>query len=415
MKKLIKYMIIVFIIIIILILILLFLMKKNNNSENVVSQEEKIDANAFEIKPEEELKKVESIELIFNIKNCIQNYIDYINDGNYDAVMKVLDKTYIKNNNITKDNIKQKSSKFLKSTFWISDVSQKELTNEQRIYFIEGEIINSNTYEYIEKLKFTVIIDDVNQAFAVIPEIINDENYKYNLTIEYDDEDYYNEYIYKNYPEVEIFTEYFNYYKELAIKRPEKAFVLLDKDYKEKRFNNSLERYKEYLKDIDVNNIYPDKFSINFKEEYKEYVGIDKQGIYYIFNETSPMVFSLKLDTYTLVSDKFIETYDNGSEEEKVSMNIDKWLEMIKNKDYYNAYDILDETFRNNNFNGIENFKEYIEQNYSDNFTYSIEKIEKYNEIYTQTVTLNVENQEKQKNFIVKLLDNRQFILSFEI
>ena len=101
----------------------------HKNNEIGIDKEEKIDADSFEIKPEEELKKVESIELIFNIKNCIQNYIDYINDGNYDAVMKVLDKTYIKNNNITKDNIKQKSSKFLKSTFWISDVSQKELTN----------------------------------------------------------------------------------------------------------------------------------------------------------------------------------------------------------------------------------------------------------------------------------------------
>lgn len=412
MKKLIKYMIIVFIIIIILILILLFLMKKNNNSENVVSQEEKIDANAFEIQPEEKLTEVESTELVFNIRNCIQTYIDYINDNNYDAVLEVLDKNYIKNNYITKDIIKQNSVEFLKTIIWINEVYQKEITNEQRIYFVNGEIIDSNTYEDKGELKFTVIIDDINQTFAVIPEIINDD---YNLTIKYDDENYYNEYIYKNYPEVEIFTEYFNYYKELAIKRPEKAFVLLNEDYKEKRFNNSLERYKEYLKDIDVNNIYPDKFSINFKEEYKEYVGIDKQGIYYIFNETSPMVFSIKLDTYTLASDEFIETYDNGSEEDKVSMNIDKWLEMIKNKDYYNAYDILDETFRNNNFNGVENFKEYIEQNYSDNFTYSFEKIEKYNEIYTQIVTLNIDNQEKQKNFVVKLLDNRQFILSFEI
>lgn len=412
MKKLIKYMIIVFIIIIILILILLFLMKKNNNSENVVSQEEKIDANAFEIQPEEKLTEVESTELVFNIRNCIQTYIDYINDNNYDAVLEVLDKNYIKNNYITKDIIKQNSVEFLKTIIWINEVYQKEITNEQRIYFVNGEIIDSNTYEDKGELKFTVIIDDINQTFAVIPEIINDD---YNLTIKYDDENYYNEYIYKNYPEVEIFTEYFNYYKELAIKRPEKAFVLLNEDYKEKRFNNSLERYKEYLKDIDVNNIYPDKFSINFKEEYKEYVGIDKQGIYYIFNETSPMVFSIKLDTYTLASDEFIETYDNGSEEDKVSMNIDKWLEMIKNKDYYNAYDILDETFRNNNFNGVENFKEYIEQNHSDNFTYSFEKIEKYNEIYTQIVTLNIDNQEKQKNFVVKLLDNRQFILSFEI
>ena len=415
MKKLIKYMIIVFTIIIILIVILLILTKNNNDNEIGIDKEEKIDADSFEIKPEEELKKVESIELVFNIKNCIQNYIDYINDDNYDAVMKVLDKNYIKSNNITKDNIKQKSSKFLKSTFWISNVSQKELTNEQRVYFIEGKIINSNTYENIENLKFTVIIDEVNQAFAVIPEIINDENYNYNLTIEYDNENYYNEYNYRNYSEAEIFTEYFNYYKELAINKPEKAFDLLDEEYREKRFNNSLDRYKEYLVDIDINNIYPDKISINFKEDYKEYVCIDKQGRYYIFTETNPMNISIKLDTYTLMSDKIKETYDNSSNEEKVSMNVNKLLEMIKNKDYYNIYDTLDEIFKNNNFKDIEAFKQYIKQNYKDNFTYDFGMVEQYNDVYVQTINLKVENEEKQKNFIVKLLDNREFIFSFEV
>lgn len=415
MKKLIKYMMIVFTIIIILIVILLILTKNDNNNENGINKEEKIDSNAFEIKPEEELKQVKSIELVFNIKNCIQNYIDYINDDNYDAVMKVLDKNYIKNNNITKDNIKQESSKFLKSIFWISDVYQKELTNEQKVYFIEGKIINSNTYEYVEKLKFTVIIDEVNQAFAVIPEIINDENYNYNLTIKYDAEDYYNEYNYKNYSEAEIFTEYFNYYKELAINRPEEAFNLLDVEYKQKRFTSSLNRYKEYLKDIDINNIYPDKISINFKEDYKEYVCIDKQGRYYIFCETEPMNISIKLDTYTLMSEKFKETYDSSPNEKKVSMNVNKLLEMIKNKDYYNIYDILDENFKNNNFKDIEAFRQYIKQNYNDNFTYEFGTIEQYNDVYVQTINLKFENQEKQKRFIVKLLDNREFIFSFEV
>lgn len=412
MKKLTKYIIIVFIIIIILMLIILFL-NNRKSEEDGQNMHEKINANEFEIQPEEELKEVESTDLVFNIRNCIQTYIDYINDNNYDAVLEVLDKNYVKNNNINRDNINQKSIEFLKRSIWIDKVYQKEITNEQRIYFVNGKMIDSNTYEDKGKLEFTVIVDDINQTFSIIPQITNDNNY--NLKTKYDDENYYNEFMYKSYPDIEVFTEYFNYYKELAINRPEKAFDLLDKEYRKKRFNDNLEIYKEYLKDIDINNIYPDKISINFNEEYKEYVGIDKKGIYYIFNEISPMVFSLKLDTYTLVSDKFIETYNNGSEEEKVSMNIDKWLMMIKSKDYYNAYYILDETFRNNNFSDIENFKEYIKQNYCDNFTYSFGEIEKYNEIYTQIVNLNIDSQELRKNFVVKLLNDRQFILSFEV
>ena len=117
--------------------------------------------------------------------------------------------------------------------------------------FIEGKIINSNTYENIENLKFTVIIDEVNQAFAVIPEIINDENYNYNLTIEYDNENYYNEYNYKNYSEAEIFTEYFNYYKELAIKIDRSNYNDFIDKINNYSNNQSLQEELEYLDELE--------------------------------------------------------------------------------------------------------------------------------------------------------------------
>lgn len=415
MKKIMKYMIIVFLIIILLIVILLYLFKKNNNEINI-NESESIDSNAYEVQVEEKVKKVESTELVFNIKKCIQNYIDYINDNNYDAVLEVLDKNYIESNKITKDDIKQTCKDYLKSCFIVNDIYQKDVTIMKKLYFVDVKLMDIDTYEDKGSSKFTIIIDEVNQTYAVIPEIINDDNYNYNFTIEYDDENYYNEYIYINYPEIEIFTEYFNYYKELAKKRPEDAFNLLDKEYKEKRFNNSLELYKEYLIDIDINNIYPDKISTNFKEDYKEYICIDKKGIYYIFTEISPMQFSVKLDTYTLISNKFKETYDSASDEEKVSININKWLEMIKNKDYYNAYNILDENFRNTNFGSVESFKNYIIQKYNDNFTNKVEGIKYYGDsLYSTSVNIKIVDQERKDIFIVKLQENRSFVLSFRV
>ena len=174
--------------------------------------------------------------------------------------------------------------------------------------------------------------------------------------------------------------------------------------------------YKDYLTSIDLEKVYPENFTLDYKENCKEYVVVDKNGLYYIIDEIKPMSISLKLDTYSIMSDKFKETYDKGTDLEKVSLNIDKWLKMIQNRDYYNAYNILDETFRNSNFGDLNNFKQYIDQNYGVQFEYKIENTKEYStNIYIQTVKVSVNGEEKELNFVIKLLENRKFILSFQI
>lgn len=415
MEKIIKIIIIFFIIIVLLICGVLYLLKKNDNSgENEVSSN--INSEDFEITSSNELKEVESTNVVLNVKQCIQYYIDYINDNNYEAIMKVLDENYIKVNDITEESIEGKSSKFIKSRYFIDKTYEKDVTVNQIIYFIYGRLVNSETYEDIDNVNFTVIIDSENQAFSVIPEVIENSNFNYNLSIKYDNDDYYNEYTYKNFSDSEILDEYFTYYKNLVLKQPEKAFNLLDSEYRKIRFNNSVDMYKDYLTSIDLEKVYPENFTLDYKENCKEYVVVDKNGLYYIIDEIKPMSISLKLDTYSIMSDKFKETYDEGIDLEKVSLNIDKWLKMIQNRDYYNAYNILDETFRNNNFGDLNNFKQYIDQNYGVQFEYKIENTKEYStNIYIQTVKISVNGEEKELNFVIKLLENRKFILSFQI
>lgn len=410
-----KIIIILFIIIVLLIGGVLYLLKKSDNSnENEVNIN--INSEDFEITGSDELNEVESTNLVFNIKQCIQYYIDYINDNNYKAVMKVLDENYIKSNNITEENIKNKSSKFMESSYFIDKTYEKNVTVDKSIYYIYGRLVNSETYENIDNVNFTVIIDSQNQTFSVIPEVMENSNFNYNLNIKYDNNDYYNEYTYKNFSDSEILDEYFSYYKNLVIKQPEKAFDLLDSEYKKIRFNNSVDMYKEYLTNIDLERVYPENFILDYKENCKEYVVIDKNGLYYIIDEIKPMNISFKLDTYSIMSEKFKETYDKGTDSERVTLNIDKWLKMIQNKDYYNAYNTLDETFRNTNFGNINNFKQYIDQNYGKQFEYEMETTKEYStNIYIQTVKISQNGEEKEFNFVIKLLEDRKFILSFQI
>lgn len=415
MEKLMKIIIILFIIIVLLIGGVLYLLKKSDNSnENEVNIN--INSEDFEITGSDELNEVESTNLVFNIKQCIQYYIDYINDNNYEAVMKVLDENYIKSNNITEEIIKNKSSKFMRSSYFIDKTYEKNVTVDKSIYYIYGRLVKSETYENIDNVNFTVIIDSQNQTFSVIPEVMENSNFNYNLNIKYDNNDYYNEYTYKNFSDSEILDEYFSYYKNFVLKQPEKAFDLLDSEYKKIRFNNSVDMYKEYLTNIDLERVYPENFILDYKENCKEYVVIDKNGLYYIIDEIKPMNISFKLDTYSIMSEKFKETYDKGTDSERVTLNIDKWLKMIQNKDYYNAYNTLDETFRNTNFVNINNFKQYIDQNYGEQFEYEMETTKEYStNIYIQTVKISQNGEEKEFNFVIKLLEDRKFILSFQI
>lgn len=414
MEKLMKIIIIFFIIIILLIAVVLYILKKDNNiDEN--NENEYINGLDFEITESNNVEEVSSTGVVFNIKKCIQYYIDYINDNNYEAVIKVLDQNYIKSNNLTEANVKNVSSKFIKSSYFINKTYEKDVTVDQIIYLVYGKLVNSETYKKIEDVNFTVIVDNDSQAFSIIPEVIEDNKFNYNLNIKYDNDNYYNEYTFKDFSDAEIVDEYFMYYKNLLLKQPEEAYNLLDDEYKKIRFNNSLDMYKEYLASIDLDKVYPENYLLNYKNNCKEYVVMDKNGFYYIIDELKPMNISLQLDTYSIASEKFKETYDAGGELEKVSLNVDKWLKMIKNKDYYNAYNNLDETFRNTNFGNLDSFKKYIEANYGEGFEYKLETNSKINNIYTQVVKISNNGEESEINFVIKLLEDRNFILSFQI
>ena len=414
MGKNIKKAIIILVILIILLSILILIYKKDNveDSESM----EKIDEESFDISIDENISKVITNDEFYNVENCVQYYIDYLNDENYEAIYRVLDENLIKSNNITIEDLEQSNTKLNGNNYIATKINKVEKSLDVSVYFVYGKLFNDE-YTTIEEKNYTVIMDYSKSVFSIIPNSLEDnEAYEYNLNIEYDEEDYYNEFIYESLSGEDILMQYFNYYKNLASNNSSEAFLLLDEEYRDKRFNNSEEKYRKYLENIDIENIYPTKYMYNAYDEYNEYVCIDKNGIYYIFTEIGPMEIKLKLDTYTIASEKFINEYDEGNIEKKVMMNIDKWVSMLENKDYENAYNILDETFRNNNFENLEIFENYIKDNMPNN--YSLEfKDQTYigDNVYMQNVQLINDTENISKNIIIKIEENRNFVLSFEV
>ena len=159
------------------------------------------------------------------------------------------------------------------------------------------------------------------------------------------------------------------------------------------------------------------QYLVNRYDDYIEYVCKDQYENLYIFNVTAVKEYTAKLDTYTIPTDKFKEQYDNGETQTKVMMNVDKWIDMLNNRDYTAAYNVLDETFRNNNFSSEEAFEAYMRENYP--LHYSIDYISYQEEMNTfvQTISLkditNESADTKQMTIIVQLKDNYNFVMSF--
>lgn len=425
----IKKTIIILIIIILIIIILLNILNKNNkngnktinkvnieNTDDVESEENTSDENLV-IQPDENIKEVEYTSMAFNVQQYIQKYIDFANENNDEAIMEILDKNYIDKNNINNNNVNMLyEKKYNNSIYKANKIYQQEKTVDETVYFAYGKLLDKKTYEDKGEYNFIVIINIAQNLYSVIPKITKNTSEEYNLNLEKGKENY-NECILQEYTEADIVKEYFSYYKNLAENNSKKAFELLDKDYKNVRFNNSLSEYEEYLKDINMSEVEADKYQVNYSENdvSKEYIIITTNGLYYIIKETTPMNISFKLDTYSVDDDDFKNKYDKASNEEKVALNADKWMQMLQNKDFKTAYGLLDSTFKSSNFSNIENFKQYIDSTYGTKFNYELESTQNYsNNMYIQNVKITGESQEKEMKIILKLLDNRQFTLSFQ-
>lgn len=216
-----------------------------------------------------------------------------------------------------------------------------------------------------------------------------------------------------------LVNKYFEDYKNNAIDFPEDAYKHLDEQYKNKRFKN-LEDYQEYLDNNreSIENMFLDKYLINEKDNYKEYICLDQKGNYYIFNVKDNMDYTVFLDTYTIESQEFLSKYNSGDDVKKAGMNVEKFFEALNTKDYVYVYEHLADSFKNNNYPTKESFEEYIKQNL---FTFTGKEYINYNiqgsvHIFKLKVS-NKEEESQQKNMtvMVKLKEKTDFEISFSI
>lgn len=382
-KKIIGIIIIVILVICIICGIILYKINKQNNNEEVVSDDEMTQIyDDVEAEPKEEYQyeSLKNPSDFFSVEKCIQDNID--------------------------ENFIAKEMNILDGDRIVSYAVYGNIANTEK-YFILREDIENNTFSIDELEKNYDNINQINLETKNVQEIKNNGN---------------NEFNYINMSEEQICREYYDRFSKLELENTQEAYELLDNEYKNERFP-TLNEYKEYVnenKDIIENGVLS-KYSVDYKDDYTEYVLVDIYDNTYTLQATSVMKYTIKLDNYTIKVDNYEQDYASLSEEEKVQSNVYIFLQMINTKDYKHAYELLDNTFKSNNFDTLEKFKEYVQNNF---FNYNLNnynkiKIQEEGNYYVYDTEIKESSssvaEKKKLTVIMQLKEGTDFVMSFSV
>lgn len=440
MKKILSVMIILVIFIIFIILMIFYLNRGNLGNINIgvtIGDEGEV----FEIV--DEIQNVDNNTDFKIIENCIQQYYDmnnnnnsnffsYGEEGEYEKIfsdeeinqmrLDLLSKKYINKNNIDLNNINQYIRTTDEKSIVIALKMKKIIDTNADKYLVQGITINLD-YKILNEFYTFVNLDTNNVTFSIEPIIDNFNNID-DIEIKNENESInpndYNQYMKTVLGYEEIAKEYFAKYKMITLSSPELMYEFLDDDYKEKRFGN-LSVFEKYIyenKD-EIAKIKIEEFLVNNNENSVEYICKDQFDNLYIFEETSPMNFTLKLDTYTITTDKFKNTYKTATDAEKVHMNIDKFIQMMNRQDYQTSYNCISEGFKNNYFSNQSEFEQFLKERF---FLYNeikINKLEQQGDLYICNIEISDLTKETEEirniSIIMKLNEETDFEMSFVI
>ena len=370
MDKLKKWIIIIMCLTIILIIITVILI--NYSKSEIEESGEAIDISED---IEKDILVLDDYDKYYSIEKNLQRYYLYLKVGNKDALLAIFDDNYKKSNDINKNNVIEKTSSLNigEKEFRIREIYVKR-TLDDSIYFINLHLKEDSN----KKMYYIMYEDFETNSFSLIP-TSEDVYSKYisngnanDLKIGSSKQTNYNKIIQAVMSDEDIAEKYFLDYIQNALHNQEEAYNNIDEEYKKAKFKdfqaykeyvnknykrlssmdyNSLksesdfeteEQYIEYINNVETKGL--DKYSINKKDGYTQYVCVDKYGCYYVFNATSPFNYKLLLDTYTIDTPEFIENYNSSTEEEKININI----QYIKE----NLYDINKIAYRTKNKTG---------------------------------------------------------------
>lgn len=419
MNKIQKLMIICIAVIVIIAIILVVLLKS-------IKDENDLDNTYTEIEEIEEKKGINIVEdynEYYSVLNSITGYYMGIGQKDNQKVYDRLDKDYITENGISIENVLEKVQKVTtENPYYSINQMYKESSKNIGTYYVWGQFKQDMFEKGYTDTYFIVYVDNYNATYAVEPiekqtyeKVVKEGKNIENKEIKKNNNNAYNSIVVN---EQTITTQLLYNYKSLTQDDVEMAFEKLDKEYRRIKFSDNINEYKQYINSSNIKYIMLSKYQKQVVDDYTQYTCIDQKGNYYIFRETSPMQYTVILDTYTIDLPEFTSEYAKASDNEKVLMNVQRVFDAINDGDYKYAYSKLDTTFKNNNFRTLESFTTYMQQNFFNKNKVISGKTEKQNDIYISTITINNENdatKKVDKSFVMQLKEGTDFVMSFNV
>lgn len=443
-KKIIIALSIILVIAIIVLIILILSSKNDKNKQTDISEDEGIEA--YQKETDTVVSKVTNIIDYYTVKTCIGKYytdysilfnpeIYYIGvseerlkqeqSDNAQAIYDMLDSQYITEKGITIDNLATNLKEIEVITPYITNMYVNHRTDNMDVYVIEGKI-KTNIADAGKNFQIILKLDILNKTFSIMPSEYVEEEYGnivegQNLNIELTDsieKNNNNQYIYRTITEEDYMKDLFTELKNELLYDHEAAYNHLNEEYRNKKFA-TLEEFNNWLasREEEYKNMVLAQYQTVQEDGYTQYVLVDQNGKYYIFNETGVMDYTTMLDTYTVDLPEFIEKYNKSTSAEKAGMNMQKVVDALNNEDYNYIYSKLDDTYKSNNFGSVERFEEYIKNNLYTSVNVEYSNYNSSGDLHMYDVTFKDKNNENSepitKKFIIKLLDGTDFILSF--
>lgn len=391
---------------------------------------------------ERELKYVTDRNDYYAVKNMINKFYnfyelmyenDIYDDSDSNSITKeeivysFLDEDYIKFSGITKNNIKDSLGKISESNINITNMYVSQYDVNKEIYIVKGRMRNLESGQINDFINM-VKVDEANKTFSVFLEDYINKYYEDKLKIgkeiefetndDIDNKNNYNKYDTVNVTDDVYVTDLMLKFKQEIMYDSEIAYMHIDEEYKRKKFED-FQSFKDYISSnlAKIISSKINKYSKKSYDDYNEYICIDQNGKYYIFREKSVMNYGIILDTYTMDLQEFNDKYDNVDVNTKVGMNIQKIIDAINEKDYEYVYNKLNNTFKQNNFSNKSDFIKFINNNFFENSAIQYGSFENLGNAYTYSLKIidKLENKENVIMIIVKLLENRDFEISFEM
>ena len=440
MKNIKWIMIVLGVILIILIVAVAIMLSSANDSQN----NEIGDVGLVEDYENNQIKEVTNSTNFYTVSNVVNQYLDIINSNNsiyygYDEnnnyakivsdeqiatnVYGLLSENYITVNNITESNVFDFVDSITEDVIFLPtrmNVLERENVQIYSVYGIEYTLNNT----YLKDAYFIVTLDRNNSTFSIEPldneySSIDDIELQNNNDISIETTSY-NTYTETSVSYEDVAKNYIYSYKTLALVKPDMAYNLLDEEYRNQKFG-SLENFESYVNDNrqTIQQINLQQYQVNNYDDYIQYVMIDQNDKYYIFNEAAVMDYTLMLDTYTIDLPEFTEKYNSGTDQVKVGMNLEKVFSAINDGDYEYVYNKLDSTFRQNNFPTLSDFENYIAENLYTSIDVAYGEYKTSGNLHVYEVNIKEKNNENSntitKNFIMQLGEGTDFVMSFNV